>query len=178
MNPVSDDLLLAAAQTAATLMGLLLVGVIFFADAGMRALRSIGPEAGWYFRSGTRFVLLLYSFVLLLSLAQIAFEPPWVAGLFAVTGLTLIVALGAFTRAAGALRGRLPRMHAASLWIAWPPVVALLAVPVVVDGAVPGREPLLISMLIAGALAFAYTASLVLLSFELTAISREIDGAE
>jgi hypothetical protein len=170
---VGDEVLVATAQIAATLIGLLLVGVLFFAETGLRQLSRFGPQVAAYLRSGTRFILLLYSLALALSLALLVLEPAWVAVTFVVLGIAILSALVSFTLRARDLRRVMARMHVASLWIAWPPVLVTLALPWVTEGLNPGREAFTATILLSGALAFVGTASLVLLAFDLTALEKE-----
>jgi hypothetical protein len=170
---VGDEVLVATAQIAATLIGLLLVGVLFFAETGLRQLRQFGPQAAAYLRSGTRFILLLYSLALALSLALLVLEPAWVTVTFVVLGIAILVALVSFTLRARDLQRVMARMHVASLWIAWPPVLVTLALPWAAEGLNPGREVFTATILLSGALAFVGTASLVLVAFDLTALEKE-----
>ena len=72
---VSEGLLLTVAQIAATLIGLLLVGMFFYVETGFRRLTTVQVEAGAFLRATTKLVLLLYALVLAVSLALVAFEP-------------------------------------------------------------------------------------------------------
>jgi hypothetical protein len=170
---VADEVLVATAQIAATLIGLLLVGVLFFAETGLRQLSLFGPQPAAYLRSGTRFILLLYSLALGLSLALLVLEPAWITVTFVVLGIAIIGALVSFTLRARDLRRVMARMHVASLWIAWPPVLVTLALPWVTEGLNPGREAFTASILLSGAFAFVGTASLVLVAFDLSALEKE-----
>lgn len=172
MRPVSDDVLIATAQISATLIGLLLIGVLFYAETGLRQLSLFGSQPAAYLRAGTRFVLLLYSLALAVSLALLVLEPTWATVVFFVVGATLVVSLVEFALRARDLRRVMARMHPASLWIAWPPVVLALGLPWI-DGWSPGREQLTAAVLLAGATGFVATASLVLLTFDLGALERE-----
>lgn len=83
MRQVSDELPLGIAGVAATVIGLFLVGVLFFVEGGMRGpARESRVELWRYMRSGTRIVMLLFAMALLLSLALVAFELPWARALF------------------------------------------------------------------------------------------------
>jgi hypothetical protein len=175
MNPVSEGFLLTTAQIAATLIGLLLVGVLFFAETGLRRLGAQDLHAMPYLRAGVRWVLVVYSMVLGVSLALIAFEPIWAALVFALFGLAVIAALVSQTqRTLELARARPDWMQAWSAWLPWPPTFIILALPWILGGLTPGAEAFVITLLLGGAMAFISTASLVLLTLELSAL----DGGE
>lgn len=70
-------MLLTIAQIAATLIGLLLVGVLFYLETGFRAAPSAGLQAQSFLRATTKLIVLLYSMVLGLSLGLFALDPLW-----------------------------------------------------------------------------------------------------
>jgi hypothetical protein len=175
MQPVSDDVLLAVAQIAATLMGLFLVGVVFYAEAGSRRLGALATPAARYLRAGIRFVLLLYSLVLALSMALIVLEPGWVMATFVTLAVAIVGSLVSFTLRAHDLLAVMPRMHPVSLWLAWPPVVVALGLPWALGGWSPDRLAFTPTLLVATGVAFVATAGLVLLAFDLAAF--ELDDA-
>src|SRR5918996_3866190 len=89
MREVSDAFLLNMAEVTAALVGLFLVGVFFFVEAGFhRATGALDP----YFRSGTRIVLIVFAIPLLLSMTLVVMEPVWSHILFALLSLLLIAA--------------------------------------------------------------------------------------
>lgn len=164
---VTDDFLATLAQIAATLLGLLLVGVLFYAETGLRKLRRIAPQTAPYMRAGTIFVLLLYALVLSTSLTLIFLERPWASIAFVVVGLAVLGSLYRFTlRSLELARARpdwLPPIWALA---PWPPTLLALALPWLLGGLLPSREAFVAGLLVAGATAFVSTASLVLLTFE------------
>jgi len=171
IGSVSDDFLLAIAGIAATLMGLLLVGVLFFVETGLRQLDHVGLGAAPYLRAGARFVLALYSLVLGLALGLVVFEPGWVAIAFAPAGLATLATLVAFTRHARRLaRERPDWLHPISAWLPWPPALLALGLPWAIGGFSPDREAFVPTLLLTGGLALIATASLVLVTFELAAV--------
>jgi hypothetical protein len=177
MNTVSDELLLTTAQIAATLLGLLLVGVLFYAETGLRKLGSIAPQTAPYLQAGTIFVLLLYSLVLGVSLVLVAFGPPWSAIVFVLLGLALLVALVLFTRRTLDLsRARPDWLRAWWAWLPWPPTLITLGLPWLLGGLSPDRDAFVASIFIGGATAFQATAGLVLLTFEVATLDRDNDA--
>jgi hypothetical protein len=92
VRQVSDALLLILAEVSATLIGLLLVGVFFYVETGLRRLGPAREAATSYLRAGTRIVLVLYAMTLALSLSLVVLEPVWSRVLFAVLSLLLLAA--------------------------------------------------------------------------------------
>lgn len=178
MNPVSEDLLLTTAQIAATLIGLLLVGVFFYVETGFRRLATVGPQAGPFLRATTKLTLLLYSLVLGLSLALIALERLWVTVLYVLLSVCIVTALVAWTLRYRDLR-KVLAIPRDSPWYTWLAVLGMLVLPWVLDGRNPSREALTLTLFVAGAVAFMSTTNLLLTSFDLAALekaAREGDG--
>lgn len=174
MNTVSDGFLLTTAQIAATLLGLLLVGALFYAETGLRKLGTIAPQTTPYLQAGTILILLLYSLVLGLSLALVAFGPVWSTVLFVLLGLAVLAALVLFTRRTLDLsRARPDWIRPFWAWLPWPPTLITLALPWLLGGLSPDRDAFVASIFVGGATAFQATASLVLLTFEVAALEKE-----
>ncbi len=171
MQPVSDDMLLTTAQIAATLIGLLLVGVFFYVETGLRRLTTVGPRAGPFLRATTKLIVLIYSLVLTLSLGLVVLEPVWVASAFVALGAAILISLVEWTGRSRELRRAVP-VRGASPWLAWPMVLVPLVVPWAVDGWTPGREALTWTIMVAGAVGFANTAGLLLAVFDLSAVEQ------
>lgn len=171
MAPVSESLLLTLAQIAATLIGLLLVGVFFYVETGFRRLTAFHLEAGAFLRATTKLVLLLYSLVLAISLALVAFGPHVVAALYAVLSIAVVAALVDTTVRSRRLPPKVRRRHAAA-WRVWPPTVVALALPWVTDGWPIGAEALVVTLFLVGALSFFLTGGLLLFAFDLAGVER------
>jgi hypothetical protein len=92
MREVSDAFLLLMAEVSATLIGLFLVGMLFFAETGFRRLERVRGMLEPYFRASTRIVLLLFALPLGLSLTLVVLEPIWNRLLFAVFCVLLLAA--------------------------------------------------------------------------------------
>lgn len=171
MKTISDDVLLTMAQIAATLIGLLLVAVLFYVETGLRRLESLGPSLGVFIRAFTKLILLLYSLVLGLSLGLVALERAWLTALYVLLGVAVVAALLDVTRASRDLPGPIRVQHG-QVWIAWPPILVTLAAPWALDGADPSREAYAWTLILGGGLAFVLTASLLLLTFHLAALEQ------
>jgi hypothetical protein len=89
---MSDSFLLNMAEVSATLIGLFLIGILFYVETGFRRLGPAREVFEPYFRAGTRIVLLLYALPLSLSLTLVALGPNWNRVLFALLSLTLVAA--------------------------------------------------------------------------------------
>lgn len=178
MRKISDDWLLTAAQIAATLIGLLLVGVFFYLEAGFRRVTSAGPQAWSFLRATTKLIVLLFSMVLGLSLGIIALDPVWLTVLFVALSAAIVVGLVQWTLRSRELTPELRRVVRIHPWVGWPVFLVPLALPWVLGGWLPGREDLTWTLFLAGAVAFMTTADLMLLAFDLAAIERAAGDGE
>jgi hypothetical protein len=88
---VSDDFLLNMAEVSATLIGLFLVGVFFYTEAGLDGRRTFAISR-LYLRSGTRITLIVFAIPLGLSLALVSLDIVWARVLFAVLSGLLVAA--------------------------------------------------------------------------------------
>jgi len=168
---VSEALLLTVAQIAATLIGLLLVGMFFYIDTGFRRLTTLQVEAGAFLRTATKLVLLLYALVLAVSLALVAFEPLVVTALYVLLSMAVIAALVEMTVRARQLPTAVRRRHAAA-WLVWPPTIIALALPALTGGWPLAAPALTDAVFLVGALAFFLTGGLLLFAFDLAGVER------
>ena len=169
---VSEGLVLTVAQIAATLMGLLLVGMFFYLETGFRRLTTLQVEAGAFLRAAIKLVLLLYALVLSVSLALVAFEPLVVTALYVLLSVAVLAALVEMTTRARRLPRPVRRRHAAA-WRVWPPTLIALALPALMTGGWPLAAPALTdAVLLVGALAFFLTGGLLLFAFDLAGVER------
>lgn len=175
MQPISDSFLLTTASIAATLLGLLLLGAFYYVETGLRRATAVAPRGGPFVKATTRFTMLLYTLVLGISLGLVVLEPLWFAVLYALIGLALVRAMGEWTLRYRDLRRVLP-IPRDSPWIMWPAVIITLALPWVLGGWDPGREAMTWTLFLAGGLALASTAGLVLTSFDLARWDRAGNG--
>jgi hypothetical protein len=166
MRAVSDSFLLTAASIAATLLGLLLLGVFYYVETGLRRAAAVAPRGGPFLQATTRMTILLYTLVLAVALGLVVLEPVWFTVMYALLALALIRALVTWTARYRGLRQVLP-IPRESPWLMWPAVVGALVLPWVLGGWEPQREAMAWTLLLAGGLALAGTAGLVLTSFDL-----------
>lgn len=170
---VSEGLLLTIAQIAATLIGLLVVGVFFYIETGYRRLTTFDREAAAFLRATTKLILLLYSMVLGISVALVAFEPHVVTALFAALSVAVFAVLIEMTRRSRELPSAVRRRHAAA-WMVWPPTVFALALPWVIGGWPVSAHALVTTLFLVGALSFFITGGLLLFAFDLASVERTI----
>ena len=169
MRQVSDALLLILAEVSATLIGLLLVGVFFYVETGLRRLGPAREAATSYLRAGTRIVLVLYAMTLALSLSLVALEPVWSRVLFAVLSLLL---LAANIETSVRLRAvvRLTRSTAVLVndVVTSAGILALVVIPWVLGGLHPTRQELTWAILLSLTTGFLCTYTLILSVFDIS----------
>ena len=168
---VSEGLLLTVAQIAATLIGLLLVGMFFYVETGFRRLTTVQVRAGAFLRATTKLVLLLYALVLAVSLALVAFEPLVVTALYVLLSVAVVAALAVMTVRSRELPRAVRRRHA-DAWLVWPPTVIALALPGLTGGWPLAAPALTDAVFLVGALAFFLTGGLLLFAFDLAGVER------
>ncbi|HSK96301.1 MAG TPA: hypothetical protein VK891_06770 [Euzebyales bacterium] len=171
MTSVSEGLLLTVAQIAATLIGLLLVGMFYYVETGFRRLTTVQVEAGAFLRAATKLVLLLYALVLAVSLALVAFEPLVVTALHVLLSVAVLAALAEMTVRSRRLPRAVRRRHAAA-WRVWPPTIIALALPGLTGGWPLAASALADAVFLVCALAFFLTGGLLLFAFDLADVER------
>lgn len=166
MRAISDSFLLTTASIAATLLGLLLLGVFYYVETGLRRAAAVAPRGGPFLQATTKLTILLYSLVLGVALGLVVLEVFWFTVMYVLLGLALMRTLVSWTRRYRELRRVIP-VPRESPWLMWPAVVGALVLPWAVGGWQPAREAMAWTLLLAGGLALASTAGLVLTSFDL-----------
>jgi hypothetical protein len=164
MREVSDQFLLNIAEVTAALVGLFLVGVFFFVETGFRGRQRELYEP--YFRSGTRIVLIVFSFPLLLSLTLVAMKPVWSHLLFAALCVLLIVANVDSLRRVWEVAGASTALLLNEL-IGTAAVLLIVGLPWALGGIDPSREDLTWSIMLAFATGFLSVSTLVLSAYDL-----------
>lgn len=172
MKQIPDTLLLTTAQISATLIGLLLVGVFFYLEAGFHRLADVLPQARPFLRATSKLLVAQYGMVLGLSLGLIALGPVWITVLSVALSLAVVAGLVDWTRSTYRLPRVVRRAVRVRPWMAWPIVLPPLVLPWLLDGWLPGRQAFTLTLLLEGGLAFLNTASVLLLAFDLSAIER------
>ena len=173
MDPVGDAFLLLVAEVSAGLIGLFLVGMIFYIQTGFSQLERSREVVEPYFRASTRIVLILYSIPLVLSLTLVALPIVWSRLMF----LTLIVGLvAANVSTAVGVRPVLRVTGNRTLFInevvGTGGVALMVILPLATGGFSPDREDLVPSMMISLGIAFLSTCVLVLTLFDIAQFER------
>jgi len=175
-----NEFLLGVAGVASTLIGTFIVGVFFYIDTDLHRMMMSSDAADRYLRSGVRWVFIIYTLPLFMSLALAAFEPAWGAATFIALGL-LVVLTTIDTGWRMLKRGGSGNSMAlvVNQWACTVAVVVIIALPWIIGGWVPPATAYIPSLLIALAAGFASTAALIMTQFDATAAmaaSREDDG--
>ena len=162
MRPVSDDFLLNMAEVTATLIGLFLVGVFFYAESLQSDDRAHAVSRS-YLRSGTRITLIVLTIPLGLSLSLVALEPAWSRAFFAVLSVVLLAAnVDSILRLRGVRSSALVANEAVTTAM----TVALVTIPWILGGLEPTREDLTWSILLAFAAGLLSIAAIVMSVFD------------
>jgi hypothetical protein len=173
MHPVSDSFLLTVASISAALIGLFLVGMIFYIQSGYesheRSRRVVEP----YFRAATAITLIAYSIPLTVSLTLVALPIVWSRLLLLVLVVVLVIenfatvgAVRAVVRVAGL------RLLAMIEIVGTVTVVVMVALPLALGGLSPSREDMVPSILLSLGIAFLGTGVLVLTLFDIARFER------
>ena len=173
MDPVADVFLLLIAEVSAALIGLFLVGMIFYIQTGFGQLERSRVVVEPYFRASTRIVLILYSIPLVLSLTLVALPIVWSRLLF----LTLIVGLVAsnISTAVGVrpvMRVTGNRTLFINEIVGTAGVALMVILPLASGGFSPSRDDLVPPILISLGIAFLSTCVLVLTLFDIAQFER------
>ena len=173
MDPVADAFLLLIAEVSASLIGLFLVGMIFYIQTGFGQLERSRVVVEPYFRASTRIVLILYSIPLVLSLTLVALPILWSRLLF----LMLIVGLVAsnITTALGVrpvMRVTGNRTLFINELVGTAGVALMVILPLASGGFSPSRDDLVPPVLISLGIAFLSTCVLVLTLFDIAQFER------
>jgi len=174
MRPVPDELLLNLAAIAATLLGLLVVGVFFYVETGLRRLEQAQEPFGAFIRAASRLTMSLYGLTFSVSIALVALKPAWARATFALAAAGVLLATLDWTirsRAMGAIMG-------SAVWsplvavVAWIWVAAMLAIPWVMGGLHPSREHLTWAVLLTMLTALVSTLEMLLSVFDISAFEQ------
>lgn len=165
MRQVTDGFLLQLAEISAGLVGLFLVGVFFYVEAGDgRADATVDR----YFRASARIVLVLYALPIALSLSLVVLVPAASRLLFVVLSAAVVAAnvdSATHVRTIAARTGS--RLLPATELVGTLLVVATVTVPWLLGGFHPTREDLTWAILLAFAGGLLSVYAVVLSAFDL-----------
>jgi hypothetical protein len=175
MRPVSDSFLLNMAEVSSALIGLFLVGVLFYVESGFPRLEHTRGAVEPYFRASTRIVLVLFAIPLGLSLTLVALEPVWSRFLFVLLSLLLVAAnvdtvvrIRALAKATGAAS-----MLATEL-VGSLAVLVLVVLPWALGGLHPTREDLTWAILLSFAVGFMSICAMVMSVFDVARFEQAV----
>jgi len=147
---VSDEFLLNLAAISATLLGLLVVGVIFYVETGLRRLERNADAVASYIRSAAKLTMALYAATLAVTLSLVAFVLVRSRVVFAVASLAIVLSLTSYSRYAATM-ARVIGPRAWSLPYAvvlWTSAAVVIAAPWLLGGLRPRREDLTVGVLL------------------------------
>jgi hypothetical protein len=177
---MSDSFLLNMAEVSATLIGLFLIGILFYVETGFRRLGPAREVFEPYFRAGTRIVLLLYALPLSLSLTLVALGPNWNRVLFALLSLTLVAAnVDTAIRVRSVARVTGSNVFLVNEVAGTAAVLTLVSIPWILGGFHPTREDLTWAVLLSFASGFLSVGALVVSLLDTTRFeTADQSGAE
>lgn len=168
MREVTDEVLLGLAGIAATLVCTFIVAVFFYLDSVLHRSRGAARSApDQYMRAGARWVLIAYSLPLVVPLVLVGAEPVWARVAFVTFAAALVVATVDTTRRVlkkGATR-RSPALATNEAFTSFA-VVALVVLPWTLGGSTPSASDYLPSLLLALAIGFTSTATVIMSVFD------------
>lgn len=173
MDPVSDEFLIAVAEISAALIGLFLVGMIFYIQTGFDRLERSRSVVEPYFRAATLITFISFAIPLGVSLTLVALPIVWsrllyvalVAGLIAAD-ISTVKTVRECVRVTGL---RLLLM----MEVVGTVVVALMVIlPLVTGGLRPEQEDFVPVILLSLGIGFLSTCVLVLALFDIARFER------
>ena len=173
MEPVSDSFLLTVASISAGLIGLFLVGMIFYIQSGYESNERSREVVEPYFRAATAITLIAYAIPLAVSLTLVALPIVWSRLLWLVLVVALVienVATVGTVRAVVRVTGL--RLLAMIEIVGTVTVLIMVVLPLALGGLSPGREDLVPSILLSLGVAFLGTGVLVLTLFDIARFER------
>jgi hypothetical protein len=169
MRQVSDEFLLNVAVISATLLGLLVVGVLFYVETGLRRLEHARNVIAPYIRGAARLTMAMYVGALGTSLALVALEPVWARIFYGAASAGVVLSLLDYTaraRAMGEIMGRAAWSPPQEV-LTWAMTAAVLALPWVLGGFAPGRESFTWGLLLLLLFGLLSTLSILLAVFDI-----------
>lgn len=174
MDPVSDALLLTVAGISASLIGLFLVGMVFYIQSGFSQLERSRGVVEPYFRASTLIVFITYAIPLGVSLTLVALPIVWSRLLFLALVLGLVPAAVSTAARVRAVMGATTGLGLLLMIevVGTAAVVLMVILPLATGGFSPDREELVPALLISLGVAFLSTCVLVLTLFDIARFER------
>lgn len=173
MGPTSDGFLLTIAEIAAGLVGLFLVGMIFYIQSGyehhVRSRSVVEP----YFRAATAITFVLLAIPLGVSLTMVALPIVWSRVLFLILVIMLVVTnVTSVSTQRAVVRQTGLSLPIVMEMVGTAGVALIVALPLATGGFTPGREDLVPPLLLSLGVAFLSICVLVLLLFDIARFER------
>lgn len=164
MPEVTNEFLLGLAGIAATLVGTFIVAVFFYLGSALHRSRGAADR---YMRAGTRWVLIAYGLPMFVPVVLAGAGPGWAAVTFLVCAGVLVIATVDTTRRI-ATAGAAGESHAlaANEVVTSLAVMILAVLPWVLGGWTPERNDFVPSLLIALAIGFTSTTTVIMSVFD------------
>ncbi len=173
VDPVSDAFLIDVAGISATLVGLFLVGMILYIQAGFERTERSRSVVEPYFRSSTVITFVALAIPFGVSLTLVVLPLGWSQVFFASLVVGLIAANAATIRDARACARATGLRLLSAMEVVGTAIVALMVVtPVAIGGLSPDREALVPSLLMSLSIGFLSTCVLVLTLFDIARLER------
>ncbi len=173
MSPASDSFLLTVSEIAAGLVGLFLVGMIFYIQSGydhhVRSRNVVEP----YFRAATAITFVLLAIPLGVSLTLVAVPVVWSRVLFLILIVMLVVTnVTSVTTVRAVVRHTGLSLPIVMELVGTAGVALIVILPLATGGLNPGREDLVPSILLSLGVAFLSICVLVLSLFDIARFER------
>ena len=173
MGPVSDELLISVAEISAALIGLFLVGMIFYIQTGFDRLERSRNVVEPYFRAATLITFISFAIPLGVSLTLVALPIVWSRLLYVALVVGLIIVDFSTVKAVRECVRVTGLRLLLMMEIVGTAVVALMVIlPLATGGLTPEREDLVPAILLSLAIGFLSTCVLVLTLFDIARFER------
>lgn len=173
MDLVSDDFLIAVAEISAALIGLFLVGMIFYIQTGFDRLERSRGVVEPYFRAATLITFISFAIPLGVSLTLVAFPIVWSRLLYVALVVGLVVVDFSTVKAVRDCVRLTGLRLLVMMEVVGTAVVALMVIlPLVAGGLRPEREDLVPAILLSLGIGFLSTCVLVLTLFDIARFER------
>lgn len=173
---MSDDLLLTLAEISAALIGLFLVGMVFYIQTGFDRIER-PREVVDYFRASTLITFILFGIPLAISLTLVSLPILWSQILYLVLVVGLIVVNVTTARTVWAcVRVTGFRLLVWMEMIGTAVVLLMVVLPLATGGLAPEREDLVPALLLSLGIGFYGTCVLVLTLFDLARAELAANG--
>lgn len=174
MNPISDDFLIAIAETSAALIGLFLVGMIFYIQTGFDRPERSRSVVEPYFRAATLITFISFAIPLGVSLTLVAGPIVWSRLLYMALVVGLIVVNFTTVRTVReCVRATGLRLLVMMEVVGTAVVVLMVILPLATGGLSPEREDLVPAILLSLGIGFLSTCVLVLTLFDIARFERD-----